>query len=273
MSAAVCLAAMMPARRADWRGSPFLIFPLLTMRRASRDMRMDPRAIASRSVTGLAPTSTIWTRPRSSTCDRRRDRAFRLLFFGISTRQEKRQALERNRQIDALQLHVRRHVEGAGREVQDRLDAGRHDQVDHVLSRRSRNGDDGDADAITPRGLFEVADVVNRYAIARVLSDLRAEGVEERENLEPFLTESRVIGKRKAQVAGTDDGHPQLAVKSQDLPQVTLEVSHVVADAADAKLAEVCEILADLCGIQVELTRESLGGDRADAGVFKCVQT
>src|SRR5215831_3742368 len=258
MSAAVCLAAMMPARRADWRGSPFLIFPVLTMRRASRDMRMDPRAIASRSVIGLAPTSTIWTRPRSSTCDRRRGPAFRLLFFCISTRQEKRQALERNRQIDALQLHVRRHVERTGREVQDRLDPGCHHQVDHVLGRRGRNGDDGDADAVTPRRLLKIADVVNGDAIARVLPDLRAEGIEEREDLEPFLTESRVIGKREAEVAGTDDGHAQLAVKAQDLSQVTLEVSYVVADAADAELAEVRKVFADLRGIQVELAREGL---------------
>src|SRR5947209_8168210 len=34
--------------------------------RASDDMAIDPRAIASRSVTGLSPTSTILTRPRAS---------------------------------------------------------------------------------------------------------------------------------------------------------------------------------------------------------------
>ena len=37
------------------------------LRSASRDIRIDPRAIASRSVTGLSPTSTIFTRPRRST--------------------------------------------------------------------------------------------------------------------------------------------------------------------------------------------------------------
>ena len=33
-------------------------------RSASRDIVIDPRAMASRSVTGLSPTSTILTRPR-----------------------------------------------------------------------------------------------------------------------------------------------------------------------------------------------------------------
>ena len=36
-------------------------------RSASRDIVIDPRAIASRLVTGLSPTSTILTRPRAST--------------------------------------------------------------------------------------------------------------------------------------------------------------------------------------------------------------
>src|ERR1051325_7506135 len=100
MSAEVCLAARMPASRAACSGSPFLTAPRRTSRRATHDMRIDPRAIASRAVTGLSPTSTIRTRPRASTCD---SRGLRL--FDIALREEERQALERDGQIDALQLH------------------------------------------------------------------------------------------------------------------------------------------------------------------------
>src|SRR5471030_1817818 len=101
MSDEVCLAARMPASRAVFSGSPFLTAPVRINRSASRDIVIDPRAIASRLVTGLSPTSTILTRPRGSTCDS-------LFFFAIALRQEKRQALQRHGEIHALQLHVGR---------------------------------------------------------------------------------------------------------------------------------------------------------------------
>src|SRR5262249_28276803 len=59
------------AVRAACSGSPFLTAPLRICASASRDIRIDPRAMASRLVTGLSPTSTILTRPRASTCERR----------------------------------------------------------------------------------------------------------------------------------------------------------------------------------------------------------
>jgi hypothetical protein len=67
MSAEVCLAARMPANRAVCSGSPFFTAPRRISRSASRDIVIVPRAIASRVVTGLSPTSTIFTRPRRST--------------------------------------------------------------------------------------------------------------------------------------------------------------------------------------------------------------
>src|SRR5262249_16287846 len=70
MRAAVCFAAMIPARRAACSGSPFLIAPCLISRTASRDIVIEPRAIASLIVTGFSPTSTIVTRPCASTWDR-----------------------------------------------------------------------------------------------------------------------------------------------------------------------------------------------------------
>src|SRR5919204_3151598 len=110
MRAAVCLAAMMPATRAAWGGSPFRTAPVRMSRRASRDIAIDPRATASRSVTGLSPTSTILTRPRASTCDSSfagrpdlpdlpgpRD----LLRIVLALSQEERQAFERHGEIDA----------------------------------------------------------------------------------------------------------------------------------------------------------------------------
>src|SRR5262249_20765158 len=98
----------MPASRAVCSGSPFVIFPLRTMRCAARDIRIDPRAIASRSVTGLPPTSTIFTRPRASTCERARGVLLRIV---IPVSEKERQALERDGQIHALQLDAGRHLQ------------------------------------------------------------------------------------------------------------------------------------------------------------------
>src|SRR5690242_20551628 len=116
----------MPARRAVCSGSPFFTAPARICRRASADIAIDPRAIASRAVIGLSPTSTIFTRPRASTCDNAA--LTRLLVFDIGLREEERQVLERYGEIDAFQLHVRRHLEGPRREVQNGLDAGGDDE-------------------------------------------------------------------------------------------------------------------------------------------------
>src|SRR5712671_4713977 len=130
---------MMPARRAVCRGSPFLTRPDRTRRRASRDIAIEPAAMASRAVTGFSPTSTIFTRPRRSTCDSvatavRRARlaspAFptrpaapalpalpappALCLIVFSLRQEERQALERDGQVHALQLDVGRRLQRPG---------------------------------------------------------------------------------------------------------------------------------------------------------------
>src|SRR5437868_2727717 len=137
----VRFAARMPASRAACSGSPFFTVPARICRSASRDIEMDPRATASRVVTALSPTSTIVTRPRASTCDSRRSSVLRAFAFPPFTlpslnscllpssvpaflpcsflhvrlllRQKEGQALERDGEINALELHVGRHLERA----------------------------------------------------------------------------------------------------------------------------------------------------------------
>src|SRR5262249_6387314 len=150
------------------------------------------------------------------------------------------------RQIDALQLHVGRHLQRVWRKVQDGLDAGAHDQVDDVLRRRGRHGDDGDADAVAAGYFFQIANIEDGDARARLLPDLGREGVEQRANLEAFLSEPGVVRQGKAEVACADDRHPQLAIEPEDLAEVPFEVANVVTDAADAELAEIRQILPDL---------------------------
>ncbi len=109
--------------------------------------------------------------------------------------------------------------------------------------------------------LAELGDVEDADAAARAAPDLGALGVEERDDREPFLPESRVVGEREPEVAGAEDRHAHGAIEPQDHPQVALELLDVVADAADAELAEVGEVLANLRGVQMELLGQGLRGN------------
>src|SRR5690606_9000720 len=60
---AVFLAAMIPARRATPRTSPFFASPSRISFSVSGAMRMVALAVASRDVISFSPTSTIWAAP------------------------------------------------------------------------------------------------------------------------------------------------------------------------------------------------------------------
>ena len=107
-----------------------------------------PSATASRAVSGLADTSTMRTRPRASTCESRRAGSTACFGIGLLSRQEERQALERDGQIDVLELHARRDFQRAGREIQDRANPGMHGGVHDPLRRVGGHGHDRDVDAV-----------------------------------------------------------------------------------------------------------------------------
>src|SRR5688572_30129387 len=259
MSRAVCLAAMIPARRAVCSGSPLATLPVRINESAAVLIVISPCASASRLVTGFAPTSTMRALPRSSTCDSRGDRARRLATLLISLRQVERETLERHGQIHALQLDVFRYLQGAGREVQNGFDTGCDDLIHDGLRMRRRHGDDGDVEPLTPHDPLELLDVVDRYPAPRLVANLLVGRIEERGDLEPFLTKPGVISERETEIAGAHDGHAQLSIEAENLPQVPAQFLDVIADAAHAELAEVREILANLGGVEMELLGERLG--------------
>ena len=94
---------------------------------------------------------------------------------------------------------------------------------------------------------------------------LSLQRVEQRDDLEPVVAEPAVVGERQAEVAGADDRDADAAVEPEDLPQVAPQLLDVVADAADAELAEIGQVLPDLRGVQVELLGQRLRGDGPDA--------
>src|SRR5262249_16323264 len=263
----------MPASRAAWSGSPWAIAPRRINPSASALIVMAPRATASREVTAFSPMSTILTRPAASTWDSRAAaRGRRDLATSLPLRQKERQTLQRHGQIDALEFHVVGHLERAGREVENRLDAGGHDLVDHRLRRRSGHRDDRDVDAIAAPHPLELLDIVDRNAGARLVGDLLVRGIEERRDFEPFLPEPRIVGQGQAEVAGAHDRDPKLSIETENLPQVAAEILDVVADAPDAELAEVRQVLPDLRRIEVELFGEGLRGDGLHASGVELVE-
>src|SRR5439155_14066987 len=187
--------------------------------------------------------------------------------------QEERQTFQRHCEIHALELHALRYLQCAWREVQDRLDAGGHDLLDNLRRRGGRHGQHRDADAVALYRLPEIAHVVNGAAAARLLADFGRLRVEQRGDLEAFLPEAGIVGQRQTEIARADDGDTQLASEAENLSKMPLEIADVVADAADAELAEIREVLPDLRRVEVKLLGEGLRRDRLDAGVFERRET
>src|SRR5262245_48920883 len=174
MRDAVCLAAMMPARRAVCNGSPFATFPLRMRLSAAALIVISPRASASRLVTGLPPTSTMRALPPASTCDNRAaaaGRAWRLAILLFPLGQIERQAFERYGQIHALEFYVLRDLERTRREIEDRLHASHYHLINDRLGMWSGHGDHGDVEPLAPHDLLEFLDVVDRNATARLVAD------------------------------------------------------------------------------------------------------
>ena len=59
------------------------------------------------------------------------------------------------------------------------------------------------------------------------------------------------------------------AIEAEDLAQVPAQILDVVADAADAELAEVREVLADLRRVEMELLGERLRRHSPHAGALE----
>src|SRR5215203_367550 len=135
------------------------------------------------------------------------------------------------------------------------------------------HGDDGNVQPIAAHHLLQLLDVVNRNSTSRFVADLLVGGVEERGDLETFLTKPRVIGQREAEIACAHDGHPQMAIEAENLPEVAAQFLDVVTDAPDTELAEVRQILANLRGVEMKLLGQGLGGDGLCAGSVELVET
>ena len=126
--------------------------------------------------------------------------------------------------------------------------------------------------AVALDDLLQLPEIEDWDAAPGLVADLGVSDVEQRDDLEPLPAEAGIVGKRQSEVAGAHHRDPELAVEAENLAQVTLEVLDVIADASDAKLAEIRQILADLRRVQVKLLGQRLGRNGVDAGRFELSQ-
>src|SRR5687768_4397610 len=104
------------------------------------------------------------------------------------------------------------------------------------------------------------------------MTDLLVRGIEERRDLESFLSKPGIVRKRESEIARAHDRHAQMTIESENLPQMAAQVLDVVADAANTELPEVREVLANLRGVELIALGQRLRGDRLHARRIQFVQ-
>ena len=114
--------------------------------------------------------------------------------------------------------------------------------------------------------------ISNGQTAARFLSYLGHQGIEQRNDLKPFLAKSRIVGERQTEIAGAEDGNLQLQLEPENLAEMALQILDVVAHPSDAERAEIGQILPDLGRIQVKLLGEHLRRHRLHSGRVQRVE-
>src|SRR5262245_3590686 len=182
-----------------------------------------------------------------------------------------REGLELDREVDVLEANVFGDLDPGGSEVQDRFDSGGDQLIGHGLSRFRRHRHDGDLDS--PR--FHLPTQITARKDRRgvdLTRDLARILVEDGGDPEALAGESLVVEQRRAEITEPDQRHRPLAIEAEDALELGLEPRDVVADPANAELAEVRQVLADLRRVQIEALGQLLRRDRLDAVLFELEQ-
>ncbi len=172
--------------------------------------------------------------------------------------EEVAQLLEVDRQVDVLGRHVGVLLEPDGREVEHRLDACRGQGIVVVLGGGRRHREHADLGAGPPHHRRQLGDVRD-HEVADGRAHLLEVVVEAADDGEGLVVEADGAGQGRAQVAHADHHHGPRPVDSQQGGQPFAQLIHLVADAADAELAELGEVLADLGGRQPVAVGQLLG--------------
>src|SRR2546429_1936641 len=182
-----------------------------------------------------------------------------------------RESFELDREVDVLEPDVAGNLDAGGREVQDGFDAGRDQLIRDRLRGLYGHRDDRDLDAPSLHLAAEIAAREDRGRLD-LGRDLRRIHVEDGRDAEPLAGEAPVVEQGRAEIAEADECHRPLAIEAEDPLELGLEPRDVVADAANAELAEVGEVLSDLRRVEIEPVRQLLRGHGLDAVLLELQQ-
>src|SRR5262245_26422043 len=139
----------------------------------------------------------------------------------VPLREVEAQGLELDREIDVLEPHVPRDLDPARREVQDGLDSGGDQLVDHALGGLGGYRDDGELQVPPLHLAREVAHRENRDAV-HGFAPLALIVVEDPEDPEALLGEALVVEERRAEVPEPDERDLPLPIEPQDALELGL---------------------------------------------------
>src|SRR3954471_24876389 len=186
--------------------------------------------------------------------------------------QEERQLLQIDPQIDILQKHPWPPLHPHGGEVENAADAGVGQGVIVLLRRLGGDGEDPNLRSRLGNHLGQL--LTGAYCEAANLPpDHLGIVVDPGDDVEGSIVEAEVAGEGAAEISHADDHQRVPAIEAEERIQVLGEEVHLVADTADAELAELREVLPDLGRREMIAARQLLGGDALDALLLEVAQT
>ena len=219
MISAVRLAAMMPASRAVWRGSPFFTAPgriagaPRATSRSARGRRLPGRSPACADVHHPHPAALVHVRTGARLPAFCRPFAARLTLPSPPRRKNDRLSSDTVRST-FLSFTPGGTLSAPGREVQDRADARGDDAFDDALRRVSGHGDDGDV-MLSRLTIFRNSPMSWIRTPPLDRRPIFSRSFEECDDREAFLAEPRVVRERETQLPA-----PRIATRTAVEPRI-----------------------------------------------------
>src|SRR5262249_13609783 len=182
------------------------------------------------------------------------------------------QRLELDREVDVLEPHVTRHADPGGGKVEHSLDPGDDELVGHRLGRFRRHRNDGHLHAARLDLPREITCGEDRDSVDLAVSFHRIV-VEDDCDPEALTPEAAIVEERRAEVTEADERDRPFLVESENALELGLQARNVIADAANAELPEVRQVLAHLRRVQIEAVGQILRGHRLHAVFLELPET
>ena len=171
-------------------------------------------------------------------------------------------------EIDVVDGDGGRDLEDDRREVEHSLDAGHHEAVDHGLGILDGHAEDREFDGFLGDEFLQVRVGENRDGHSTGAGGFRIR-VERGDDFESFLLEAMIAQQRGAEIPRADEDDRLEVFAAESLTNDRGERLDRVAEAAGTELAEVGEVLAELCGLDSGGAGEGGGADGGHAVIVE----